>query len=72
MPLRRLLLRQPRRAPRQQQRNDVGEIVDGVRNQRQRVGGVAEDQLGNDERRVERAPMANAQPKLSGAWLWPA
>ena len=28
--------------------------MNGVRNQRQRVGGVAEDQLRNDERRIER------------------
>ncbi len=54
VPLRRLLLRKPRRAPRQQQRNHVGEIVNGVRNQRQRVGGVAEDQFRNDERGIER------------------
>ena len=54
MPLRRLLLRKPRRAPCQQQRDHVGEIVNGVRNQRQRIGGVAEDQLGNDERGIER------------------
>ena len=54
VPLRRLLLRQPRRAPRQQQRDHVGEIVNGVRNQGQRVGGIAEDQLGNDERGIER------------------
>ena len=44
----------PRRAPCQQQRDHVGEIVNGVGDQRQRVGGVAEDQLGNDERGVER------------------
>src|SRR5207302_3033393 len=54
VPLRRLLLRQPRRAPRQQQRDHVGEIVNGIRNQRQRIGGVAEDQLGDDERGVQR------------------
>ena len=28
--------------------------MNGVRNQGQRVGGVAEDQLGNDEGRIER------------------
>ena len=28
--------------------------MDGVRNQRQRVGGVAEDQFGNDEGGIER------------------
>ena len=28
--------------------------MNGVRNQRQRVGGIAEDQLGNDERGIER------------------
>ena len=28
--------------------------MDGVRNQRQRVGGVAEDQFGNDEDGIER------------------
>ena len=36
VPLGRLLLREPRRAPCQQQCCHVGEIVDGVRNQRQR------------------------------------
>ena len=54
VPLRRLLLRQPRRAPCQQQRDHVGEIVNGVRNQRQRVGGIAEDQFGDDEAGIER------------------
>src|SRR6266496_1932673 len=54
MPMRRLLLRQPRRAPCQQQCDHVGKIVNGVRNQRQRIGSVAEDQLGNHEGRVER------------------
>ena len=28
--------------------------MNGIRNQRQRIGGVAEDQLGNDEGRIER------------------
>ena len=28
--------------------------MDGIRNQGQRVGGVAEDQFGNDERGIER------------------
>ena len=50
----RLPLRQPRRAPGQQQRHHVGEIVNGVRDQRQRVGGIAEDQLGDDEGGIER------------------
>jgi hypothetical protein len=27
--------------------------VDGVRNQRERIGGIAEDQFGNDERGIE-------------------
>lgn len=55
VPLRRLLLRKPRRAPREEQRDHVGEIVQGIRNQRQRIGGVAEDQFRDDERGIERS-----------------
>ena len=51
MPLRRLLLRKPRRAPRQEQRDHVGEIVNGVGDQRERIGRVSENQFGNDEAR---------------------
>ncbi len=29
--------------------------MNGVRDQRQRIGGIAKNQLGNDERRVERS-----------------
>src|SRR5260370_3737063 len=53
MLLRRPFARKPRGTPRQQQRDHVGEIMNGVGYQRQRVRGVAENELRGDERRIE-------------------
>ena len=44
---------QPSCGPCQQQRDHVGKIVNRVRNQRQRVGGIAETEFRRDESDVE-------------------
>ena len=40
--------------------------MNGVRNQGQRVGGVAEDQLRNDERRIERGANGERPAEIVG------
>ena len=44
---------EPRPAPRQQQGKHVGQVMDGVGNQCQRIGGIAEGKLGGHEHAVE-------------------
>jgi hypothetical protein len=63
MRLRRPPARQPGRAPCEQQRDHVGQIVDGVRDQRQRIGGVAKGQFGKHERRIERCTQGERDPE---------
>jgi len=62
MLLRRPFARKLRSTPRQQQRDHVGEIMNGVGYQRQRVRGVAENELRGDENRIERNAHGNAKP----------
>jgi hypothetical protein len=60
----RLLAREPCRAPCQQQRDHIGEIVNGIGDQRQRVRGIAEHEFGRDEGHVERHANRKRGPEI--------
>ena len=59
-----VVARKPGRAPGEQQRDHVGKIMDGVGNQRQRIRGIAKNQLRNDEHRVERNACGKRESKI--------